>query len=320
MKRILLGMTLIGVIAGGAIFAGTTAFFSDTETSTDNVFQAGALDLKVDSECHYYHYDPDNPDAIDDENSVLLGYVDVGCATEDDEGNPVGTWEETDLGVHKFFWFNDLKPGDRGEDTVSLHVYDNDAWGRFSVVATADDDVSSTEPELEVEGEVEDDPNDFFDGELGNALAFNVWLDEGSIPGFQCGNPAIGTEDGPPVCEDPFEGDNLLNGNEVLLTTPGPVGIDEENNTENYNLWPILQAAYTAHNCAGEEVVDGQNNYSICHGLAADGRMVASTTYYFGVEWMLPAETGNVVQTDRFVADMSFEVEQHRNNPTPFGE
>jgi hypothetical protein len=51
----------------------------------------------------------------------------------------------------------------------------------------------------------------------------------------------------------------------------------------------------------------------------SDGHMTASITYYFGIGWELPDEVGNEAQTDIFSADMTFEVEQYRNNPTPFG-
>ena len=46
MKKILLSLVTIGVV--GAIAAGaTSAYFSDTETSTGNTFTAGALDLEL---------------------------------------------------------------------------------------------------------------------------------------------------------------------------------------------------------------------------------------------------------------------------------
>lgn len=47
LKRVLLSFALI--VAVGAVVAGATgAFYSDTETSTDNIFTAGSVDLKVD--------------------------------------------------------------------------------------------------------------------------------------------------------------------------------------------------------------------------------------------------------------------------------
>jgi predicted ribosomally synthesized peptide with SipW-like signal peptide len=47
-KRILLSLIVLGT-AASAIILGTSAFFSDTETSSGNTFTAGALDLKADS-------------------------------------------------------------------------------------------------------------------------------------------------------------------------------------------------------------------------------------------------------------------------------
>lgn len=47
MKRILLSLGTIAVV-GAAVVGGTGAFFQDTETSTGNIFVAGAIDLKVD--------------------------------------------------------------------------------------------------------------------------------------------------------------------------------------------------------------------------------------------------------------------------------
>src|SRR3989344_2818492 len=96
--KILTSLLITGVIASSALLL-SNAFFSDTETSTGNTFQAGALDLKVDNTSYY--------------NGA------TSSAT---------TWTTpADLPGHLFFDFNDLKPGDWGEDTISLHV-ENDAW------------------------------------------------------------------------------------------------------------------------------------------------------------------------------------------------
>src|SRR3990167_7936458 len=150
-SKILLSGAAIAA-AAALIIGATFAFFSDTETSTNNTFTAGAIDLKVDSECHRYEFvgeSPNNPD----------GYVDVGCDGETEE---FGNWSEDDLdlGVHKFFNFTDLKPGDRGEDTISLHVYTNDAWGRLIIDNLIDKDVDCTEPESEavLPGPIDADP------------------------------------------------------------------------------------------------------------------------------------------------------------------
>ena len=41
-------------------------------------------------------------------------------------------------------------------------------------------------------------------------------------------------------------------------------------------------------------------------------------TVCFGVAWRLPETVGNDVQTDSMSATIEFQVEQKRNNPTPF--
>jgi len=49
MNKVLASLLMIGVVAAMA-GAGTSAYFTDTETSTGNVFTAGTLDLVVDGE------------------------------------------------------------------------------------------------------------------------------------------------------------------------------------------------------------------------------------------------------------------------------
>jgi len=52
MRKILISLGMIAFV-GAVVVGATGAFFSDTETSTGNVFTAGAIDLKVDSQAHY---------------------------------------------------------------------------------------------------------------------------------------------------------------------------------------------------------------------------------------------------------------------------
>ncbi|MBI2020619.1 hypothetical protein HYS94_04330 [Candidatus Daviesbacteria bacterium] len=54
MKRLFLALLLIGII-GSISFALTTAFFSDTETSSGNLIAAGKVDLKIDNTSYYNH-------------------------------------------------------------------------------------------------------------------------------------------------------------------------------------------------------------------------------------------------------------------------
>jgi len=266
LKKILLSLFTLGVVAIVAVFA-TQAFFSDTETSTGNLFQAGALDLKVDNTCYY--------------NKLADGQPNCPTPSPNPEGI-VTTWEQTDLGLrHKFFWFDDVKPGDYGEDTISLHV-DNDAWLRLLIVVRADEDVDCTGPESAVGivldpecGAPTPTPGA---GELQENLLFSMWLDQGVTPGFQ------GPED-LSECDNDRPGIADIDQLEPIIISEGP--IDPQGETwelEDFPLYPYLKAGDKA-----------------C----------------FGVAWRLPSEVGNEVQTDRFLGDMTFQVQQHRNNPTP---
>ena len=145
MQRIILSLMLIVGVSGALTYAGTNAFFSDTESSLGNTFAAGAIDLKVDNESYY--------------NGIL---------------NASTTWKQTDLTVEKFFDFLDLKPDDYGEDTISLHVDTNDAYLCANVTLTSNDDNGINEPESEVDNT--DGPGN---GELADLVNFLWWADDG---------------------------------------------------------------------------------------------------------------------------------------------
>jgi len=157
MRRFLIGALTTGAVAAAAIFA-TGAFFSDEETSTGNLLQAGEIDLVIDN--HSY---------VDQTGNGLVE-------------NPGTTWRATDLTNQVFFNFTDLKPGDLGEDTISLHVSSNPAWVCANIDLTANDDRDCSEPE--VGDDANCDPNvdpdaDLFDGDLAQALNFIFWIDDG---------------------------------------------------------------------------------------------------------------------------------------------
>ena len=176
MKRILFSAILI-LGASAAIASGATgAFFSDTETSTGNTFAAGAIDLKVDNDSYYngnrctdMDQNPDD-DVHDFKWQGPAGFPIPGtdCTTS----FPLSDLDDGFL----FFDFTDLKPDDEGEDTISIHVQ-NDAYACMDLTLTSNDDVSSNDPELEVDEQ--DLPGDAWDGELAQALEFFWWADDG---------------------------------------------------------------------------------------------------------------------------------------------
>ena len=158
--RILLsGATILAALA--LVVGGTFAFFSDTETSNDNTFVAGDIDLQIDNTSYALDFNiPNYPSPT----GVLVA-------------NPANTWAMKDLTtLEKFFNFTDLKPGDYGEDTISVHVGSNDAWVCAAARLTTDQDNSCTEPELA------DDPTcvaPATNGELDSEVEFAFWSDDG---------------------------------------------------------------------------------------------------------------------------------------------
>jgi len=259
-KKILISLTVISVVAAIAI-GGTIAYFSDTETSTGNTFTAGAIDLKIDNDSWY--------------NGVLR--EDLG-------------WELDDLTGHLFFDYEDLKPGDWGEDTVSLHVFDNDAWACVDLYITKNDDMSSTEPELEA-GDAQEDPQSIWDGELAEELQFIFWVDDG---------------------------DNVLEvGENVLLQGPASAALQSG---LHYTLADADEN--NVGGSPGDPLIGGQTYYigkAWCYGTLEENRIPSG-------QGISPADSPGIIcngepvdnwsQTDNMMVDVSFYVEQERNNPS----
>ncbi len=148
------------VFVGAVVASSTGAFFSDTETSTGNTFTAGAIDLKIDNSS--YGFDWNNPAIALDEATGVWG------------PNAANSWELADLTNQLFFSFRDLKPGDYGEDTISLHVNDNDAYACMAFDLTGTPENGQNEPEAAVDATAGAD-----EGELQNYLSFLFWYDDG---------------------------------------------------------------------------------------------------------------------------------------------
>lgn len=281
MKKILGSVGMLALV-GALVWGATGAFFSDTETSTGNTFTAGAIDLTVDNTCYYNitaeNGQPNCPTQIN--NSETTG-IDESVVT---------SWTATNLGAqHKFFWFNDVKPGDFGEDTISLHV-DNDAWLRLVIKDVTDLDNSCTEPEGQAEmknpdGSTSTTPGCSTNGELRESLLFSMWLDQGQTLGFQ-GKKSETNQTG-----DPGEGDNIRNFNEPTIISSGTIDPDGTAGNGVSEIWNLKDAG----------------------GLYLKG----GETAYFGIDWILPGTVGNDTQTDSMSATMEFQVQQHRNNSTP---
>ena len=297
-SKILLSVASIAA-AAALVIGATFAFFSDEETSTGNTFTAGELDLKIDAQAHYAGLTCTDGVWVEDEEgqSTRPDLIGDGCD---------GTWSEKDLvaGEDKFFNLVDIKPGDSGENTISLHVYDNDAWARF--VITDVSDLENTFLQAELDSNNDDGVTS---GELQENLEFSIWLDEGVTDGFQC-SPDPGQPGVAGCYADITEGDNVYQPQtEPQLASPGPL----DQGGETHDIWTALALVYQGQGCQGSGRLD--DGTTTCPGLNADGRLIASITYYFGLSWNLPGDVGNEALTDSLSATLRFDAVQHRNNP-----
>lgn len=243
-------------IAGALLGLGTYSFLYDIETSEDNYFTAGEIDLQIDCDSYYFRDWPE-PKLMDEIHFDL-----------------------TDLTIEKFFEWDDLKPGDHGEATISFHVFDNDAWGWIHFFDVYDYENGLTEPEMEV-----DATGGAEEGELSKNIYTFMWLDEGRIPGWQ----------GPEA--DEWEGNNEFDVWEcdigVTCNEPIIIGTPYQEDVTMYDMHE-LDCCWT-----GPWYIEGCN------------------TVYIGWYWWIPHDVGNIIQSDSFEFGVEFFVEQYRNNPNP---
>lgn len=261
MRTILSIGMIISVMA--AVAVGTTAFFSDTESSTGNTFAAGAVDLRIDNESYY--------------NGAF------------NEGT---SWELSDLndgegpgpdGAYLFFNFLDLKPDDEGEDTISLHVDDNDAWACMNVQVTDFDDNGCNEPEAG-DGDTTCGEDE---GELQNEINFVWWADDG--------DNVLETD----------EVDSIFYGPQTLANLSLAVPLADSSGNGILGAEPLVggETYYIGKAwCFGELTLDpvqeGEGeDPTVATGIQCDGTGLDNTT-----------------QTDSVSGDISFRAIQSRNN------
>jgi predicted ribosomally synthesized peptide with SipW-like signal peptide len=140
-KKILASLLVIGVVA--AVAGGSTfALFNDTETSEDNTFAAGELDLTVDW------------------NETYNGEFEEYQPAANINGTPI-------------FNLSDIKPGDEGHAQVSLNNEGNPAHVWMNATNTADLENGCTEPEADVD----DSCGEGAEGELQDYLEFTIYND-----------------------------------------------------------------------------------------------------------------------------------------------
>ena len=282
LKGLLSTLALL-VFAGVMVASGTGAFFTDSETPTGNRFTAGALDLLVDSESHYNGMVCENTGT--EEVPVYTWQPEDGFDPEEDhypaeDSSCDGTWTLTDLGPSmRFFNLSDLKPGDSGENTISLHVEDNPAYVCAVVDNMEDNDLGLTEPESILDAT--DGPGQ---GELSNEIRFFAWSE---LDGDNVWEPA---DDEPKLfSNDEGPASDVIDGVSYPLFTPvsdegvGPTDPSSTNYDGHY--W-----------CYGDITINpGASSFE--DRLSCDGSGVTNST-----------------QSDQLLADITFYAEQARHN------
>lgn len=265
-KRILLSGSVIA-IAAAVVIGATGAFFSDEESSTGNTFTAGAIDLQIDNESYVTDVD---------------GKLVASSGT---------SWDLSDLTGQLFFNFNDLKPGDVGEDTISLHVNSNDAWACMNVNITDTPENEQTEPEAD-----DDDTDGVHEGELQEQLNFVFWADDG--------DNVLETDEAERIIAE-GTAEELFDGTNFALA-----------DSQNTNLWGQ----------GGPLQGDSEITYHVgkawCFGELTKSPVTQDQLGKTGGNGPLDRGTGiscngagdNSAQTDGILADVTFSAIQSRNN------
>jgi predicted ribosomally synthesized peptide with SipW-like signal peptide len=197
-RKLLAGIGAVGAASAGAGL-GTSAYFSDTESFTNNNLTAGTLDLLVDwqqtyvadgettfvnahpdhdgdgeqslaadndaGEIAYSDFpDPDDPDS-NGANIPLLNCENVPPMADASYGtDPTTGTDQTSL-----VQLGDVKPGDFGEVTFSLHLCDNPGYVWMQADGVAETEGVDTEPELAVD--------ETAGGDLARQIQATLWYD-----------------------------------------------------------------------------------------------------------------------------------------------
>jgi predicted ribosomally synthesized peptide with SipW-like signal peptide len=190
-RKVLAGLGAVGLASAGAGL-GTSAFFSDREEFADNRLTAGTLDLKLDYKATYLggagRLDavramgyPDAEDIGDGRYLLaqaptpadMQAWEDLVRSEQFDFCSPEADQYLVNGDDIPVFTLDDVKPGDSGEVTISIHICDNPGYVELFGDLTGNAENGQTDPELGAEGEDTDGI-----GELADAIEVCVWYDE----------------------------------------------------------------------------------------------------------------------------------------------
>jgi predicted ribosomally synthesized peptide with SipW-like signal peptide len=261
-RKVLAGVGAVGAAGAGA-GVGTSALFSDDESFTNNVVEAGTLDLVVDyvTSSHQGSFG----------SSSQRGEVDGDGATE------------------YSYRVTDVKPGDSGTLAFCPKVVDNPGWLWVgSPGGVTDYENGQTEPEAAVDdtdgGSLDNGTNDGAGaGELSEAMEVTVSYAE---------SVSLDSETDEITCHD----------------------ARELNNPPGYSLADLAKDLRTGFRLDGNEPNDADGSADAYPGSSgADDQQGPCIC----IEWSVPADVGNEIQSDAVEMGFTFAAVQRRNNPSP---
>jgi len=228
-------------------------------------------------------------------NSIQAGELDlfVDYWTSVDQGQATGeTGSTTGSGTIQGegtatgeYVINDLKPGDSGKLVFCPKIVDNPAWLWVGSSGVTDYENGQTEPEADIDntggGSLDTPQSGEGEGELSEAIQVTVSYCE------------LGPEPGEEVGPDDFE------------------VIRELNNPEDYTLADLVMELKKGFPVDGDDGTSGLQAYpSSPNNSTQAGPCLC-------IEWELPIEVGNEIQSDGVGFDITFAAQQRRNNPNP---
>jgi predicted ribosomally synthesized peptide with SipW-like signal peptide len=125
MKRILISLSIIGVVAMVAIGV-TVALFNDTETSTGNIFVAGEMDLKVDHLLASYNGNP----CVENCQEGTTNLIQNGGFEFPEVTNGAG-WQVFANGTPSLIWTVEWEPGQ-----PTTYLYNGTTYNRPEAALT----------------------------------------------------------------------------------------------------------------------------------------------------------------------------------------
>jgi len=213
-----------------------------------------------------------NLPAVNNPGGLMYRMVVNGDCKSDFFQQHCNLWQSKDLSTGDIFYnFDDIKPGDRGLNVISLNVTSNDAYACLMPRISSSTDEDINEPEAELD---EDETK----GEIEDQTYFFAWLDLNGDGVYEPGDGGAGeialTDEGPVLAS-------------TFLTTPLDLFTPDTESILPTGETQYLGIAW----CAGTMTVSETGEFS-CDGNGMN----------------------NAAQTDKLMTDLSFYVEQVRNN------